>query len=190
MQRQIAFLRAINVGGHVVKMERLRALFESFGLPNVETFIASGNVVFEPGATNPAELEQSIEQLLRKELGYEVKTFIRSNAELAKIAKYNPFDAATAMPEATLFVGFLAKKPDAATRARMLAAQTEVDDFHLHGRELYWRVRVKSNESKFSGAKLERTLGMATTLRNVNTVRRLVAKYPPAQLQPPMLRGV
>ena len=47
MPRRIAFLRAINVGGHVVKMDHLRKLLTSFGLENVETVIASGNVVFD-----------------------------------------------------------------------------------------------------------------------------------------------
>ena len=47
MPRYITFLRAINVGGHTVKMDRLREIFESLGFANVETFIASGNVVFE-----------------------------------------------------------------------------------------------------------------------------------------------
>ena len=45
--RLVAFLRAINVGGHNVKMDRLRELFEALGLSNVETFIASGNVIFD-----------------------------------------------------------------------------------------------------------------------------------------------
>lgn len=47
MSRLFAFLRAINVGGRTVKMERLRREFEVFGFPGVETFIASGNVVFD-----------------------------------------------------------------------------------------------------------------------------------------------
>ena len=46
MPRLFAFLRAINVGGRTIKMERLRREFEVFGFPGVETFIASGNVIF------------------------------------------------------------------------------------------------------------------------------------------------
>ena len=47
MSRYIAFLKAINVGGHNVKMDQLRKIFESMQFKNVETFIASGNVIFE-----------------------------------------------------------------------------------------------------------------------------------------------
>ena len=181
MSRYIAFLRAINVGGHVVKMEHLREIFESLGLKSVETFIASGNVIFQSPAKDPAKLEKKIEQTLQGELGYAVRTFIRSDAEVARIAEYQPFADAEELPQATLFVGFMAEPPPAEAAANLISASTKIDEFHLHRRELYWRRRGKSNESPFSGPKLEKMLGAATTLRNVNTVRRLVAKYPSAR---------
>ena len=179
MPRYIASLRAINVGGHVVRRERLREIFESLGLKSVETFIASGNVIFQSPAKDAAKLEKKIEQTLQKELGYAVRTFIRSDAEVARIAEYQPFSEAEELPQMTLFVGFMSEPPPAEAAARLIAASSEIDEFHLCGRELYWRCRGKSNESPFSGPKLEKMLGAATTLRNVNTVRRLAAKYPP-----------
>jgi uncharacterized protein (DUF1697 family) len=68
MPRYIAFLRAINVGGHTVKMDVLRQHFAALGFSNVETFIASGNVVFETTAKNTRTLEQKIEKHLRAAL--------------------------------------------------------------------------------------------------------------------------
>ena len=94
MPRYIAFLRAINVGGHTVKMDRLRQHFESLGFANVETFIASGNVVFETTAMDTAALETRIAAALHAALGYEVATFIRTEAELSGIAEYQPFPPA------------------------------------------------------------------------------------------------
>src|SRR6476620_4469524 len=76
--RLIAFLRAINVGGHTVKMEVLRRLFEELGFENVETFIASGNVIFDAPDDDQGALEKQIEGQLRTSLGYEVATFVRS----------------------------------------------------------------------------------------------------------------
>src|SRR5438093_11101582 len=93
MVRFIAFLRAINVGGHTVKMDDLRRLFESLGCSNPETFIASGNVIFESPVEDVRTLEKSIERHLRTALGYEVATFIRTAPELADIAKFQPFPA-------------------------------------------------------------------------------------------------
>ena len=72
MTQYFAFLRAINVGGRVVKMDRLRQIFESLGFSGVETFIASGNVVFETSSNNVKTLERKIENALREALGYEV----------------------------------------------------------------------------------------------------------------------
>jgi uncharacterized protein (DUF1697 family) len=172
--RTIAFLRAINVGGRVVKMEELRRLFESFGCENVETFIASGNVIFDSPRDSERALAVLIESGLQRALGYEVKTFLRSDAEVARIAAQDPSGSG----EGTLFIAFLAAAPSPAAKAKLLGAQTDVDEFHVDGREVYWHCRVRSSDSKVSGAKLEKVLGMSATLRNVNTVRRLAAKYP------------
>ena len=94
MPRLIAFLRAINVGGHTVSMAQLRKEFEALGLQNVETFIASGNVIFTSRSRDLAALEKKIESRLRASLGYEVATFLRTDAEVAELAAYRPFDAA------------------------------------------------------------------------------------------------
>ena len=179
MPRYIAFLRAINVGGHIVKMQRLKELFQQLGFDDVETFIASGNVIFRSRAKNSAALEEKIEQHLERELGYAVKTFIRSDAEVREIAANVPFDSDGQARESTLYIGLLKTAPARETIERLLAAQTDVDDFSIQKRALYWRCRVYLHESSFSGAKLEKMLGMATTLRNANTLRRLAAKYPP-----------
>ena len=84
MPKYIALLRAINVGGHVVKMDRLCALFESAGLANVSSFIASGNVLFDSKKA-PAAVEALIEKTLKADLGYEVITMIRTAAEVSAI---------------------------------------------------------------------------------------------------------
>ena len=73
--KYVAFLRAINVGGHTVKMDHLRNLFESMGFANVETFIASGNVIFDSKTKSTAALEMEIENQLQAALGYEVRRF-------------------------------------------------------------------------------------------------------------------
>ena len=64
MQKYIAFLRAINVGGHTVKMDRLREIFETMGFSNVETFIASGNVIFETKSKDVDSLVKMIKKKL------------------------------------------------------------------------------------------------------------------------------
>jgi uncharacterized protein (DUF1697 family) len=171
--RYVAFLRAINVGGHVVKMERLRSLFEQLKLGDAETFIASGNVIFSSRSADAAALERKIERHLQKELGYEVKTFIRSTTEVVRIA------AAIEPPQSgtTLFIGFLQQPPSAEAAQKLISASTTADEFRVQERELYWLRRGSSADSEFSGGKIEKLLGLSTTIRNANTVRRIAAKF-------------
>jgi uncharacterized protein (DUF1697 family) len=177
MSRYVAFLRAINVGGHTVKMDALRRLFENWGAANVETFIASGNVVFDTTRRNAAAIERALEAHMRKELGYDVGTFLRTLPELAAIAAHAPFPPSEYDAGATLFVAFM-KEAAAAPAARAVASlRTDVDDFAIRAREVYWLRRRQLMESTGVGPPLERIVGAPMTVRNVNTIRRLTAKY-------------
>ncbi len=176
MPRYVALLRAINVGGHTVKMDRLRQLFEKLGLKNVETFIASGNVIFDSPSRSPEALERRIERRLREALGYEVATFIRSPADLAAIAEHDAFPPAE-VEKCSLYIGFAGSTPTEAARDKLIGSNTSIDEFHVNGREVYWLCRTSFSESEFSGAKLEKTLGMPVTIRNVTTVKKLAARF-------------
>jgi uncharacterized protein (DUF1697 family) len=179
MQRYIALLRAINVGGHTVKMEQLRKLFVELGFASVETFIASGNVIFEAADQKPQALEQQIEGHLKQALGYAVATFIRTPAELAAVASYQPFPPAELdAAGSSLYVGFLPAPPADEAQRKLLALSNGIDDFHIHQRELYWLARQGMGKSTISGAQIEKALGLPGTLRNITTVRKLAAKYP------------
>ncbi len=174
--RYIAFLRGINVGGHKVKMDELRRLFEALDLEDVATFIASGNVIFESDDA-AKKLETRIEKHLRKELGYDVPTFLRTDAEVARIAEYEPFpDLKSA--KGSSYVAFLDRRPPAGTRRALSASSNDVDSLKVHDREVYWHVRGGLMDSTLGMAGLDKALGSPTTVRNVNTVRRLAAKYP------------
>src|SRR5262249_38136649 len=150
MPRYIAFLRAINVGGHIVKMEQLRKHFASLGFEDVETFIASGNVIFKSRSTAPATLERRIEACLEEKLGYEVKTFLRTDDEVAAIAAYRAFEPAHIAAARSFNVGFLTSALDKMAITRVKGFTSPTDDFHVNGRELYWLCGTGQAESKFS----------------------------------------
>ena len=178
MPKYVAFLRAINVGGHTVKMDHLRSLFEALKFSNVETFIASGNVIFDAKTADTKALESKIEKHLKQQLGYEVITFLRSVPELKAIAAYKAFDDKDVSDENhTLYVGFLSSTPTREVKERMALLGSAIDGFHLNDREIYWLYRREAGESKYYGALLEKALGMKSTLRNVNTIQRLAKKY-------------
>jgi len=177
MTKYIAFLRAINVGGHTVKMDLLRELFESMGLTNVETFIASGNVIFESKSKDVDALVNKIERGLKESLGFEVATFLRSDSELAAIAVHKPFPKPQMDSAVALNVAFLSKPLDSKSKKLLMTLKSEIDDFHFHGCEVYWLCIKKQSESKFSNAVFEKTLGVKSTFRGINTIRKMAEKY-------------
>ena len=175
MARYVALLRAINVSGRNVKMADLRRLFEELDFANVETFIASGNVIFESPEKDTQALENTIERHLEKSLGYAVATLLRTPEELAKIAAYEPFGEVD--PGSSLYIVFLAEEPSTEAKKRLEALSNPMDEFHAHGREVYWLARRSLGESKVSGAMIEKAASMPGTNRNATTVRKLAAKY-------------
>jgi uncharacterized protein (DUF1697 family) len=178
MPRYIAFLRAINVGGHNVKMDYLRALFELMDFSDVATFIASGNVIFQSSSKNSKILEQKIEQQLRESLGYDVTTFIRTDAEVSGIVSYKPFADVEIQSAGALNVAFLADAIATDSIQILNTLKTAIDDFHTNGREVYWLCKKKQSESTFSNAVFEKKLQLKATFRGMSTVSKIAAKYP------------
>jgi uncharacterized protein (DUF1697 family) len=177
MPRLIAFLRAINVGGHTVTMAELRKQFEALGLKGVETFIASGNVIFSMPGSKLDALEKKIEDRLHKALGFEVATFLRTDAEVASIARYRPFTEPQLRASVAFNIGFLQAPLGAAARKAVTGFKTEIDDFHVNGREIYWLCKRRQSESTFSNAVFERALKGRSTFRQMTTIVRLTEKY-------------
>jgi uncharacterized protein (DUF1697 family) len=175
MPKYVAFLKAINVGGHVVKMDTLRELFSALKFSNVETFIASGNVIFETKSTADQKLEQKIERHLQKALGYEVATFVRSIEEIQAISVYQPFSSEMLKTAHAVHVGLMRSALSAADLQQAKSCASDADDFHVSGREVYWLCRISTADSKFP-KQFEKVAGPAT-YRSVKTMIRLTAKY-------------
>lgn len=178
MKRWIAFLRAINAGeGRSVKMHTLRQLFESLGFSKVESFIASGNMVFETAEQDAKTIEKKIEVRLRDELGYAVATFIRDEAELAGVADYDPFPKSAMDPGADLNIIFLPDPLDDAIHQKVMALNTDTDEFCVHGREIYWLRRRKPGGSTFASIPIGKVLGRPFTIRGSRTVKKMADMY-------------
>ena len=181
----IAFLRGINVGGHMVKKAELCAPFETLGFADVRSFIASGNIIFDTekkaASTKAAvaKLEHDIERELRQALGYEVATFVRTLPDVAAIAEQQPFGPREPAAGTSLIVGFFKQAPGAAARKALHALSNDIDRFELKGREMYWLARQGMAKSSVKSSELAKALGKVDlTTRNMTTVRKLAAKYP------------
>lgn len=184
MPHYVAFLRGINLGNRRIKMDRLRELFTELEFGCVETFIASGNVLFESGAADGRKLEKRIEDHLRRSLGYEVDTFVRTRAEVAAVAGFRPFPPAElADPANTVHAGFWREIPGADLVRGLLSCRTETDEFCVEGRDYYWLCRIKTHESKvWNSPKMKALKLPSSTMRNLTTLRKLAAFHPAPQV--------
>lgn len=152
-------------------------MFEAMKLSNVRSVIASGNVLFDTRVSDAAALESRIETALRKALGYDVETFLRTPEELDALAAHDPFAATDPVLEGhRVHVLFTRSPITAVEKKQLLALATDYDDFAVFGREIYWRTRGNSSDSTITPAMFGRAFKGPTTARNVNTVRKLADK--------------
>ena len=173
----IIFLRGVNVGGHKkIKMDELRALCASLKLRNPQTYVQSGNVVFEAPDQDSLTLAARIESAIEKKMGFQSDVLIRSAAELRSVVSSNPFEGRVGIEPAKLLVTFLGADPDADARAKIGSLEVDVEELRLAGRELYIYFPDGQGKSKLSLAPLDRGAAkLKWTGRNRNTVTNLLA---------------
>jgi len=174
MNKYIAFLRAVNVGGRFVKMEQLKKIFEELKLKNVKTFIQSGNVIFETTEKDKDILIAKIEKKLKASLGYEVLVMLRTDKELANIANNNPFKNEVLDKDTRVYIAFLYDKPNEEINNILSSLENKNESFILRKDEVYCKVRKdEKKHSYFSILLLEKKLCIPLTTRNQTTVNKI-----------------
>lgn len=139
MPRYVAFLRAINIGGRRASSAQLAACLENAGFENVANFRASGNLIFDAPRASEQALANRVDAALTNGLGFEVRSFLRTAAQVRKIAAFEPFPPKVlAKSQGKLQVALLAKPLPKRTRDEVLALATAADPLAISGRELYW----------------------------------------------------
>ena len=173
MKTYVALLRGINVvGANNLPMERLRARCSALGFKDVRTYIQTGNVVFRSEASK-AEVQGSLERMLKREMKKPVVVVLRTPAELAKILKANPYLDEAGVDVKHLHVSFLTTKASAEAVTALSRVQSGRDRFAARGKELFLHCPDGFGTSKLAAAH-ERVLRVATTVRNWNTVTKLL----------------
>lgn len=171
METYISLLRGINVSGQKkIRMEELKALYESLGYERVTTYIQSGNVVF---AAQGKELPSHIETAIRERFGFEVPVILRRDTEMEAILAANPFLTRHDIDESRLHVVFLQEAPSDFALERLSEMQTGEDEFRVNGSEIYLHCPNGYGRSKLSNSALEKKLGVMATTRNWKTVNQL-----------------
>src|SRR5437870_4010669 len=108
----VSMLRAVNVGGHnKIKMDALRALYDSLKLRDPQSYVQSGNVVFRTGERDMARLAKRIEDAIERTFEFRPRVILRTTAELRETIARNPFAKRDEIHPGKLLVMFLASQP-------------------------------------------------------------------------------
>ncbi len=170
----IALLRGINVGGHNVKMDRLRSLFTELGLSNVRTFIQSGNVFFDSDETDLAILQGRIEQHLEKALGYTVPTFLRTITQIEAIMANDPFKGLDVTSDMRLCIVFTAQPIPDKMALPMTSSKQDVAIIGANEHEAFVVWHIIDGRPP-AATTLDKVLGKTTTTRFFHTMAKILA---------------
>ncbi len=178
MTRFVAFLRGINVGGHIVKKEKLQQAFISLGFEKVVTYKQSGNVIFENATTNIEEIKSKIEAKFQSMLGYNAAVFVRTIPQLQSIISQEPFKFQKSEGSSFL-VTFL---PTAQTifplELPLTIPKSTAQIISAKGNEVF-SVTQGGGEGALPNPFVEAKLRVKTTTRNLNIIKEIVEKFGP-----------
>jgi uncharacterized protein (DUF1697 family) len=172
----VAFLRGINVGGHIVVKEKLKEAFASMGFRNVSTYKQSGNIIFETDLSEQSELKGKTEAQLRITLGFEVAVLVRTLPQLKRIIMQEPFKNQTS--EGTSFlVTFLPNTVSPFPLQLPLTIPKSTAQIISSKDTEVFSVTHGGGEGALPNPYLESKLKVKATTRNLNIIREITEKY-------------
>lgn len=173
--KYICILRGINVGGkNKVLMSDLKQIFTNLGYFNVQTYIQSGNVIFETVAEySLEEIELQINKDIFETLELDIPVIIRESNEFAEIFFNNPFLTDSTIHSSNLHVTFLSSTPGLDLKHGIKAKESGSDSFFLVSKNVYIHCSGKYSDSKLTNQFFEKALKVRATTRNWNTVEKL-----------------
>ncbi|HUC52495.1 MAG TPA: DUF1697 domain-containing protein [Candidatus Cybelea sp.] len=171
----ISMLRGVNVGGHnKIKMQALRALYESLKLREAQTYVQSGNVIFRTDERDMAGLGKRIEDGIEKKFGFRPDVILRTAAEMREVVARNPFAKRRGIEPGKLLVSFLGSKPREEGREKVQQMKCDPEELRMEGRELYIYFPNGMGRSKLPWATLGKILETPATGRNWNSVTKML----------------
>jgi uncharacterized protein (DUF1697 family) len=175
MPAYIAMLRGVNVTGHnSIKMEQLRRLCTGLGFQRVETYVQSGNIVFQAKIENPAVLSKRIGESILDSFGFETPVIVRSSKEVENVVENNPFLKEKNVDSSKLHVTFLSEGPQNSSLKRLEGLATGQDRFYPASREIYLYCPGGYGRTMLSNNAIEKMLSVTATTRNWRTTNVLL----------------
>lgn len=171
MQKYVALLRGINVGGRIVKMVDLKQCFESLGLTDVVTVLQSGNVIFSASNTTPAALQHDLESAVGTRFNYPAKIQVYSQDTVREAVADYPFEPREGYHDYVIFL-------DADLVQELMAFESGLnpDEKIAAGKQvIYWTVAKGSTlKTDFSKVLTKVKFKEFNTIRNINTLQKLI----------------
>jgi uncharacterized protein (DUF1697 family) len=175
MKTYIALLRGINVSGQkLIKMERLREVMTLLGYGSVQTYIQSGNIIFQTVACDEKQLEAQISEAILTHFGFEVPVRITTLEELENVREANPFVAENVLDAVQPYVAFLSDVPDIQKKNEFEQLTFQQDKFVFHDRVMYLWYADSAANTKLTNNAIESKLKIKATSRNFKTLLKLI----------------
>ena len=179
MERVVAFLGSINVGGNRIKMVDLVEALEDAGFGDVSTVAASGNVILSD-EHDPAMLEMRLESIVQQRFGFKSCAMVRTAAQIRSAIEDNPFHGTGPEHGTDKMVHsiFLSQQPDVAAVEAVIAEHSArgSERLALGDRVLFLDYVHGVGVSDLSSKFLERRLGCKGTARNMSSLKRILGK--------------
>jgi uncharacterized protein (DUF1697 family) len=187
MSRYIAFVRGVNVGGVVLKMEDLKQVLEYIGYSNVRTYIQSGNAVFDSKEANKRKMEAEIAGEIKGKIDRDVVVIVKTVEELRRIVDSHPL--AELGPEKNLYVTLLSHDPAKPDIEVLMETMNDVDRHEVGNRAVYSYYGEGYGNSKRSNNFIEKILKVSATTRNWSTMNKLLQIASEGESEPPRMLG-
>jgi uncharacterized protein (DUF1697 family) len=172
MNKYVAFLRGINVGGRIIKMADLKTCLEGLGFQNVVTLLQSGNVIMESHLDNVGDVRKKLEEGVGEEFSYNAKILVYRGEDLESLVEAYPFDSSEESFQH--YVILMDQKA-----GELAAEETDpgVEDVQLGKGVVYWRVvKGKTLDSLFGKKLGQKEYKDHLTNRNIKTLRKITSK--------------
>lgn len=170
----ISMLRGVNVGPHNrIKMDALRAVYESLKLEDPRTYVQSGNIIFRTKENSSAKLAKRIQEAIQKKFGCCPDVILRTTDELRKTMAGSPFLQRNLEP-GKILVTFLASDAGPDTQSKLDGLKKYPEEIYLKGQELYIYFPNGAGKSKLPWSQVERLTNVTGTARNWNSVKAML----------------
>ncbi len=173
MERYVAFLRGINVGGHKkIKMADLRESLSKNGFENVQTYIQSGNVILDSNQ-NLSVVAERIKTSIHKDFAFDVPTLVLTPKTIENILKNNPFQKEE--DTKNLYFALLHKPPENGNYDRLKSTDYPNEDFAIAEDCVYFNCKLGAAKAKLNNNVIEQKLKVTATTRNLRTLQKMIA---------------